>query len=312
MQKKHIYISGLILIGVIVLLLLFSLLFRKKEKDTREIFQKEIAANLKEGYSIKDTIFESLDNKHQQVIAIISQEESKDLDRQDSLVIFELKKGKLVEIYNSVEWLYELGNSLNGDSSRIKDINKNGLKELIVTGGTGGNCWTCEYLKIFQVKDKKVREFLPHLPETQVIYGILDLNEDGEDELLVLDAEWEVNMYMDLCHACSPSVDLVYTWKKDRYQEASIEFPFYYEGKIKEIENEIKEMSAEEQGSDYYMGKVISIFLNYVQKGEKEKGWEVFKNYMAEENFKGKAFKNMAKEIVKDLQRRYFESGDSK
>ncbi|MFH0931381.1 MAG: hypothetical protein V1890_05545, partial [Candidatus Zixiibacteriota bacterium] len=130
--------------------------------------------------------------------------------------------------------------------------------------------------------------------------------------LLILDAEWEVNRYMDLSHACSPSVDLVYTWKKDRYQEASIEFPFYYEGKIKEIENEIKEMSAEEQGSDYYIGKVISIFLNYIKKGEKEKGWEVFKNYMAEENFKGKAFKNMAKEIVKDLQRRYFESGDSK
>ncbi|MFH0930538.1 MAG: hypothetical protein V1890_01185 [Candidatus Zixiibacteriota bacterium] len=307
MQKKHIYISGLILIGVIVLILLFSLLFKKKEKDTREIFQKEIAANLKEGYSVKDTIFESLDNKHQQVIAIISQEESKDLDRQDSLVIFELKGTKLTEIFNSVEWLYELGNSLNGDSSGVKDLNKDGLKELIVTGGTGGNCWTCKYLKIFQVKDQKVREFLPQLPETQVIYGILDLNGDNVDELLILDAEWEVNMYMDLCHACSPSVDLVYTWKKDRYQEASPEFPFYYEEKISEIEKEIKEMEIEEKGSDYYMGKVISIFLNYVQKGEKEKGWEVFKNYMVEENFKDKAFKNIDKEIVKDLKRRFFE-----
>jgi hypothetical protein len=312
MQKKHIYIAGLILIGVIVLILLFSLLIKKKEKDTREIFQKEIVTNLKEGYSVKDTIFESLDNKNQQVIAIISQQESDDLDRQDSLVIFELKKGKLVEIYNSVEWLYELGNNLNGDSSRVKDLNKDGLKELIVTGGTGGNCWTCEYLKVFQVKDHKVREFLPHLPETQVIHGIRDLNGDTVDELIVLNAEWEENMYMDLCHACLPSVDFIYTWKKDRYQEASLDFPFYYEEKIAEIEKEIKEMDIEEKGSDYYMGKVISIFLNYVQKGEKEKGWEVFKNYMVEENFKGKAFKNMAKGIVKDLQRRFFESEVSK
>lgn len=312
MQKKHIYISGLILIGGIVLILLLSLLFKKKEKDTREIFQKEIVANLKEGYSVKDTIFESLDNKHQQVIAIISQQESDDLDRQDSLVVFELKKGKLVEIFNSTEWSYEFGNSINGDSIKIKDLNKDELKELIVTGGTGGNCWTCEYLKIFQVKDQKVREFLPHLPETQVIYGIRDLNGDTVDELIVLNAEWEENMYMDLCHACLPSVDFIYTWKKDRYQEASLDFPFYYEEKIVEIEKEIKEMNIEEKGSDYYMGKVISIFLNYVQKGEKEKGWEVFKNYMVEENFKDKAFKNMAGEIVKDLQRRFFESEDSK
>jgi hypothetical protein len=311
MQKKHIYISGLILIGVIVLILLLSLLFKKKEKDTREIFQKEIVVNLKEGYSVKDTIFESLDNKNQQVIAIISQQESDDLDRQDSLVVFELKKGKLVEIFNSTEWSYEFGNSINGDSIKIKDINKNELKELIVTGGTGGNCWTCEYLKIFQVKDKKVSEFLPHLPETQVIYGIRDLNGDTIDELLVLDAEWEVNRYMDLCHACSPSVDFIYTWEKDRYQEASKEFSLYYEEKIYEIEKDIKEMDIEEKGSDYYIGKAISIFLNYVQKDEKEKGWAVFKNYMSEENFKDKALKSMAEEIVKDLQRRFFESGDS-
>ncbi|MCJ7496978.1 MAG: hypothetical protein MUO78_02415 [candidate division Zixibacteria bacterium] len=312
MQKKQIYISGLILIGVIVLILLLSLLFKKKEKDTREIFQKEIAANLKEGYSVKDTIFESLDNKNQQVIAIISQQESDDLDRQDSLVVFELKKGKLVEIFNSTEWSYEFGNSINGDSIKIKDLNKDELKELIVTGGTGGNCWTCEYLKVFQVKDHKVREFLPHLPETQVIHGIRDLNGDTVDELIVLNAEWEENMYMDLCHACLPSVDFIYTWEKDGYQEASLDFPFYYEEKIVEIEKEIKEMDIEEKGSDYYMGKVISIFLNYVQKGEKEKGWEVFKNYMVEENFKDKAFKNMADEIVKDLHRRYFESEVSK
>ncbi|HEX9912719.1 MAG TPA: hypothetical protein VGB01_05660, partial [candidate division Zixibacteria bacterium] len=281
MQKKHIYISGLILIGVIVLILLLSLLFKKKEKDTREIFQKEIVANLKEGYNVKDTIFESLDNKNQQVVAVISQEESKDLDRQDSLVVYELKKGKLVEIFNSTEWSYEFGNSINGDSIKIKDINKDELKELIVTGGTGGNCWTCEYLKIFQVKDKKVSEFLPHLPETQVIYGIRDLNGDTIDELLVLDAEWEVNRYMDLCHACSPSVDFIYTWEKDRYQEASKEFSLYYEEKIYEIEKDIKEMDIEEKGSDYYIGKAISIFLNYVQKDEKEKGWAVFKNYMS-------------------------------
>ncbi len=312
MQKKQIYISGLILIGVIVLILLLSLLFKKKEKDTREIFQREIVANLKEGYSIKDTIFESLDNKNQQVIAIISQQESDDLNRQDSMVVYELKGTRLIEIYNLVEWSYELGNSLSGDSSRAKDINKDGLKELIVTGGTGGNCWTCEYLKVFQVKDHKVREFLPHLPETQVIHGIRDLNGDAIDELLVLDAEWEVNRYMDLCHACSPSVDFIYTWEKDRYQEASKEFSLYYEEKIYEIEKDIKEMDIEEKGSDYYIGKAISIFLNYVQKDEKEKGWAVFKGYMAEENFKDKAFKNMVEEIVKDLQRRFFESEDSK
>lgn len=291
--------------GAVALLLVLYLLFSKKEENTIAIFQNQIIANLKEGYSLKDTLFESLDGKNQHVIAIIHWEAEDGLDQQDSLSVFELREKKLVEIFNATELVFKLGNELRGDYIRAEDINKDDLKEFMVSGGTGGNCWTCEYLRVFQVSKHKVFEPLSNLPETQVIYGMMDLDEDGIEELLVLDAEWE--FYMELCHACSPSVDIIYTWKKDRYKEASIEFPFYYEEKIGEIEKQIMEMDVMERGSDYFIGMVISIFLNYVKKGEKERGWEVFKDYMREEDFKDKSFKNMAKDIQKKLERRFFE-----
>jgi len=303
MQKKQFLVLGLILIGVIVLVLMISLLL-KKEKNTRVVFQKDIVANLKDGYSVKDTLFGCLDGKNQHVVAIIHWEAENGLDRQDSLVVFELRGDKLVEIFYSTEWIFELGNELIDDYVRAEDINQDNLKEFIVRGGTGGNCWTCEYLRVFQVSKHKVFELLSNLPETQVIYRVIDLDMDGIKELVVLDAEWE--FYMELCHACSPSVDVIYDWKKDRYKEASIEFPFYYEEKIQEIERQITEMGVMERGSDYFIGKAISIFLNYIKKGEKERGWEVFKKYMTEEDFKDKSFKNMARDIVKNLERRFF------
>lgn len=302
MQKKHFFVIGLILIGIIVLVLIISLLL-KKEKNTRVVFQNEIISNLKDGYSLKDTLFESLDGKNQHVVAIIHWEAENGLDRQDSLVVFELRGEKLVDIFNSTEWIFELGNELVEDYFRAEDINQDDLIEFVVRGGTGGNCWTCEYLRVFQVNKHKVLELLSNLPETQVIYRVIDLDTDGIKELVVLDAEWE--FYMELCHACSPSVDLIYAWKKDRYREASNEFTFYYEEKIKEIERQITEMGNMERGSDYFIGKAVSIFLNYVKKGEKERGWEVFKKYMTEEDFKDKSFKNMAKDIVKNLERRF-------
>jgi len=269
------------------------------------MFQKEIVTNLKDGYSIKDVIFESLDNKNQQVITIIHWEAKDKIGQQDSLVVYELKDGKLSDIYNTSEWVLDFGNNLNGDSVTVADINKDGLKGFVITSSTGGNCWTCSYLRIFQVKDHRVIDLSADFPDAQVIIGLRDLIGNGLEELLVLDAQWE--FYMDLCHACSPSVNLVFKWEKDKYLDRSGEFPSYYDEEIKRLEQEIKDMSADERGTDYYMGRVISMFLNYVEKGEKEKGWEVFKNYMAEENFEEKGFKDMAKWITDDLHKRFFE-----
>jgi hypothetical protein len=304
MQKKQVLVPAIILIGIILLLFVISLLFRKKEISIREKFQKEIVANLKEGYGIKDVIYESLDHKNQQVIAIIRFEAKDKIGQQDSLVVYELKDGKLVDIYNASEWVLDFGNNLNGDSVTVADINKDGLKEFVITGSTGGNCWTCSYLRIFQVKGHRVIELLSDLPESQVVIGLRDLAGNGMEEVLVLDAQWE--FYSDLCHACSPSVNLVYKWEKDKYLDRSREFTSYYDEVINELQQEIKDMSPDERGTDYYMGRVVSMFLNYVEKGEKEKGWEVFKNYMAEENFKEKGFRDMAKWITDDLHKRFF------
>jgi len=311
MKKKQSFIIGLMLIGAIILLFILHLLL-KKEKDIRAIFEKEVVANLKEGYSVKDTIFESLDGKNQHVIAIIHWEAQNGLDRQDSIIVYELRGEKCAEIFKSVELNFELGNDLKGDCIRAEDINQDNLKEFIVTRSQGGNCWTCASLRVFQVKDHRCIEFFTNLPETQVIYGIIDLNEDGIKELIVLDAEWEVES--GLCHACSPSVDIIYTWKKNRYKKASVEFPFYYDERIKELVSKIEE-SVRDGSLEYYIGRSMSAFFNYLEKGEREKGWEVFENYLAEktikENFildeRNEFYKESARQIVRDFYRRYIE-----
>lgn len=311
MQKKQVLVPVLILIGVVVVLFIISLLFRKKEISTREMFQKEIVANLKDGYSIKDTIFESLDNRNQQIIALIHLEAKDGMWQQDSLILYELKGQNLVVLFDTTEWDLKLGNDIGGDSFRVEDINKDGLKEFVVSRSQGGNCWTCASLLVFQVKDHKAKQFLGKLPWSQAIYEIRDLNGDGIKELIVIDAEWEDES--GLCHACSPKIDVIYAWKKDDYKESSIEFPSYYDDRIREAEIEIQKRIRERDFLDHYIGSSMAVFFDYLQKGQKEKGWEIFANYMSQENIEknfiqnesNKYYKNFAKEVVKDFYKRY-------
>ena len=302
MLKNKFLVIGLISIVVLVLIFVISLI-KGSRKDSRIVFVKDIEESLEEDYSVKDTIFDSLDGENQHVVAIFHWKSEDGLDQQDSLSILELRGEKLIEVFSSTEWLFKLGNELRGDYVRANDINEDEVKEIIVTRSQGGNCWTCTSLRIFQIKEHKSSEFLVNLPETQVIYGIKDLDEDGDKELIVANAEWE--FYMELCHSCSPSVDIVYTWKDNSYQESSSEFLEYYKERINMIEKQIQEMGEEEIGSEYYIGKAVSIFLNYIQKGEKVKGWEVFTKYMSDENFKDKSFINTAKRIVRDLEKKF-------
>ena len=109
MQKKQVFVPILILTGVVVILFVVSLFFRKRETSIREMFQKEIVANLKESYSVKDVIFESLDNQNQQVITIIHWEAKDKIGQQDSFVVYELKDGKLADIYSTSEWVLDFG-----------------------------------------------------------------------------------------------------------------------------------------------------------------------------------------------------------
>jgi hypothetical protein len=311
MQKKQVLVPVLILIGVVVVLFVVSLFFRKKETSVIEIFKKEIVANLKDGYSVKDTIFESLDNKNQQVIAIFHWVAKDGMWQQDSLVVYELKGENLAGLFDTTEWVLELGNDIGGDSFRVEDINKDGLKEFVVSRSLGGNCWTCASLLVFQVKDHKARQFLGKLPWSQAITEIRDLNGDGIKELIVLDAEWEDES--GLCHACSPQIDIIYAWKKDDYREASIEFPSYYDDRIREAESEIQKRIRERDGLDYYIGSSMATFFDYIQKGQKAKGWEIFANYMSQENIEknfnldehNRYYKEFAKQVVQDFYKRY-------
>ena len=274
------------------------------------MFQKDIVANLKEGYSVKDTIFERLDNKGQQIAAIFHWESKDKMWQQDSLVVYDMKGKNLAVLFDTTDWDLELGNNVSGDSFRVEDINKDGLKEFVVSRSQGGNCWNCVSLLVFQVRDHKANKFLNKLPWSQAIHEIRDLNGDGIKELIVLDAEWEE---AGLCHACSPQIDIIYTWKQDDYKEASIGFPYYYDNKIREAEKEIQAEIRERDALDSYIGSSMAIFFDYIQKGQKEKGWKIFKNYMSQENIEinfnldehNKYYKEFAKEVVKDFYERF-------
>ncbi|HXG64697.1 MAG TPA: hypothetical protein VNO70_06290, partial [Blastocatellia bacterium] len=154
--------------------------------------------------------------------------------------------------------------SLNGT-----DTNGDGHKEFFVRSSSGGNCWSCNPIEIYQVKDHKGA-----LIAAGPIQKIEDLNNDRTAELLVADARWAV--YNDLSNAAAPSATIIYAWRDGRYVYASRDFPAYYKGEVERLRAALDEAKAEISADDFsdetYIGRAISLALTYAHAGEVERG----------------------------------------
>lgn len=169
-----------------------------------------------------------------------------------------------------------------------KDINHDGRDDIVLSTYSGGNCFCCEQIEIYNIKNNKMLKLFQR--KFGCIKDIVDLNHDGSYELIFLDDRFAGLDH--LCRACSPIVYYVYTWKGQGYRRASQKFKSFYEKEIIDLKTKVKAYFIHKRylrgndPGDYYLGNVISLLLNYAVMGDKENGIRLYKRYAKPEFFK--------------------------
>ena len=168
-------------------------------------FQPEIARLAREGLQLAEAVEADLGppNLHH-LAAVFKRPKAADPSQQCEFMIIENDGASAKTIFRRNDFFFSF--ELEGGSKlNATDINKDGLKEIIVQSSSGGNCWACNPTEIYQLKNSKI-ELIAAAP----ILKIADLNGDGIQDLVVTDARWEA--YDDLSHAAAPGASMVYTW----------------------------------------------------------------------------------------------------
>ncbi len=220
-------------------------------------------------------------------------------------------EGSLVEVYTLTPWgvfpisAYSSLDEMSIDASLSgRDINGDGLPEIILSGFKGGNGWGCEYIQIFQIlPDGEMKELKIDHSSELAPKELKDLNKDGIYEIIAINTHWE--MEFDLCHACSPGVWGVYVWQDGKYIDGSKKFPQFYDHAIAKLESHLSDLTNDPGDRQFYMGAVISILLNYIQKGEAVQGWARFKTLTDRPEFHNKESVRWIQEIKNDITNYY-------
>jgi hypothetical protein len=245
--------------------------------QVRPEFQSEINRLAAEGLKLKEAVGESFAPAAQHLAAIFERANLKERGAAYEFRILE-SDGKTVKtLFTRKEFFFSFS-ALN-ETAKLNgtDINGDGLKEILVQSSSGGNCWACNPIEIYQVKNSGVK-----LIAAAPMQKITDLNGDGIGELIVADARWE--FYGDLSHAASPSVKLIYAWKNGRYVNASRDFAEYYKAEIERLRAALVEAKANittaEGSDDVYVGLAIALAISYRHAGEIERGLKEFEALM--------------------------------
>ena len=77
------------------------------------------------------------------------------------------------------------------EKASFGDRNRDGVPDLLVGRGSGGNCSTCDRPALLQPKDGRLVDLLdlPTLQESRWPLGFVDVDHDGRQELIVVDLE---------------------------------------------------------------------------------------------------------------------------
>jgi hypothetical protein len=232
-------------------------------------FQNEISRLATEGLTLKEAVEADLTATDHHLAAIFERVGSKDAKAAYEFRIIESDGKAAKTIFRRTEFYFSFAALAETAKLNLTDINGDGVKEVIVQSSSGGNCWACNPVEIYQVKDHKAG-----LIAAAPIQKIADLNGDKIFELIVADARWE--SYSELSHAASPNVKLVYAWQQGRYINASREFADFYKTEIERLRLAIDEARAsitEAEGSDdFYIGLAITLAITYRHAGDLRRG----------------------------------------
>lgn len=165
------------------------------------------------------------------------------------------------------------------------DVNNNGIEDVLIQMATGGNCWSCEWKELFEVKDNNVIQLTKGLNDQegyrQAVKDVEDLDDDGILELVVLDAKWE--FAFDFSHAGSPGAYKIYKWSGTGYEEDKMS-EAYLSFHRKKLEDSLAWWKDE----GYDDSTAIEILLEYDALGMRDVGWKFFWNNTNPETVKKK------------------------
>lgn len=165
------------------------------------------------------------------------------------------------------------------DNVRIKDINKDGIPELIVQHANLGNCWNCHGEFVFQIVNDTVKDMFSEWP---IVEGykysnvwVSESNNGGTDDILITDDSWEG--HNGFSHADAPGHTIALTWKDGEYQRDEKEFLKYYLGNISKRDEYRKKII---KNPNTLLAEVISLavedFWDYQEIGKNDEGYAKF------------------------------------
>jgi len=281
-----------------------------KNFDSRivEVFTADIARLESEGWWVRQLVLDDLGGNEKHMVALFANSpDLEGLGEPPVMLRVCVAEGDRVTPIFTREFFVAPGVT----DIEVVDFNRDGSKEIVLMGGTGGSAWQGWGIFLLSVNGKEAREIdlMPPPSSGDLEHGMIpaahlsDLDGDGICELMLLDARFE--LAYGLCHAASPGAYQVYRWEEDHFQEKSSAFPFYYEMVMQDIRKWWLE--GVDDPDDYYVGKAISLFLNYYYKGERGKGFKELERLLLEPEMKRKweALPGYAKvsEILRDLER---------
>lgn len=165
------------------------------------------------------------------------------------------------------------------DKVRIKDINKDGIPELIVEHANLGNCWNCHGEFVFQIVNGEVKDMFSDWP---IVEGykyanvwVSESTNGGTDDILITDDSWEG--HNGFCHANAPGHTIALTWKDGKYQRDEKEFLKYYLNNISNRDEFRKKILKDR---DTTLEEIISLavedFWDYREVGKNDEGYANF------------------------------------
>jgi hypothetical protein len=232
-------------------------------------FQIEVSQLNASGLRLKEAVEASLEGSAHHLAAIFQRDKAKAPNEASELRILESYGQTSRTIFRRTDFFFSFNLSREPNRLNATDINGDGIKEVMVQSSSGGNCWSCNPIEIYQVRNHKA-ELLAAAP----IQKLTDLDGDGIQELLVTDARWE--SYDDLSHAASPGAVMVYAWRNGKYVYAARDFAGFYKAEVSRLRGLIEEarsqITADEYSDEMYIGLTIGLALTYAHLGDVELG----------------------------------------
>lgn len=166
------------------------------------------------------------------------------------------------------------------NDSTIRDVNGDGLAELIVEHSNGGGCWLCSGSSIFSIIGDNVIDLLKDLPRPEGgknanVQIVGDIDKNGTEEIAYIDDFWELSDGFFKSNA--PRHQIILTWDEGEYKIGGSMFSDYYLSQISKRNKEFETlMKSKNPDLHEAISLTIETYLDYQEIEEYDLGFDTF------------------------------------